>query len=127
MSNLTDLLWKYEKRAMAEEGFQREVATGVFAEQRDRLMAALGAMMRLHSQIQQRNTLFAVARQFEYPEGMESRQWCNAALHLLTHADENVQRFFLASDHSIKRKLVQAVIDDGGIENLAGFWAELPE
>lgn len=126
-NNLKSVLYQFERQHMAADYFSQKVTDGVFIEQRDRLLAAYAAMFRMHYEIDRRNAAFPGAEPMPHPPQSESREWCNAAIHILAVAEEGTQRFFLSADRATKNKLVQAVIDDQGIETADGYWAELPQ
>ena len=102
----------------AEEARAREFATCLFTEWRDRYVANLCGYIRVYGQAR----LLGIT----LPAAYRSPAWCNAAVHILTVADLGVQDFFLRAAPAVKDRLVEAVLDDGGIENLNGFFEELP-
>lgn len=128
MSNFGQLISRLERAELAKESFQSQVASSVFEEQRDILIAAYCAMIRLHYEIRRRNSALPTFKPFvlEKKRDDEDPDWCNAAVHILTIADQSVQRFFLISDMQIKSKMTQAVIDDQGMCRTDGFFVELP-
>jgi hypothetical protein len=110
--------------SLAELGRDRQFAEGVFREWRDRYVATLCAWMRLHIEIEERNKSFP--DHDAITAGEPSRDWCNAAVHLLTVPGRDIQDEFLRADEATKSELVQAVLDDGGCENEFGHFVSLP-
>ena len=118
MGKLAQLLDRELKRQLAAEGFQRERAEWVFTEWRDRYISALAASIRVQPEVQQAG--------IQVPRMEQSREWCSAAIHWLTVPDLGMQDYFLRADRELKNMLVRAVIEDGGMENMAGYFVELP-
>ena len=121
---LEQLLYRKQMQLIVEEGKERELANLIFPGHRDSLVSAYCALIRLHYEIRRRNQTFPNLKPKVLPP--PSAAWCNAAVHILTVADEPTQRYFLASDDSVKNELVAAVLADGGIYNLDEFFVELP-
>ena len=126
MNALQYAVWKLEQRNMIQEGDDRQLADAVFQEHKDRLIATYCAMMRLHYEIDRRNEAFPKDKPFPHPTGSESREFCNAAVHILVVSDPSLQRYFLNASVEEKTKLVDAVLKDGGILRSDGYFSELP-
>lgn len=118
MQALGKLLYREHIASLKAEAFQRELAEAVFTEWRDLYIANLCAYIRTYREIRERG--------LSVPEPYRSPAWCSAAVHLLTIADLDIQDYFLRADPDLKDKLVAAVLADGGITRLDGFFAELP-
>lgn len=124
MLNFDRVLRQMQVKEFQDTKFWRQVEAGVFEEHRDRLISAYCATMRLHDEFAARNKLLPMFPPI-YPEGVPSRNWCNAAALVLTHATVDIQKRFLISQE-IADRMVQAVLDDDGMETEAGTWMELP-
>lgn len=118
MSALRKLIQRESNRELAIEGEQRQFADSLFTDWRDRYVAQLCRYIRLH------DAVVKVGRS-EIMQG-PPRAWCNAAVHLLTHGDLEIQDRFMRADQKLKDAMVQAVIDDDGIADLNGRFVELP-
>ena len=118
MGEFSKLLWKYDSMEAAFEGRARKVVKEVFVEWRDRYVAELCAYLRLYTQAQ----LLGVTLQKPY----RNREWCNAAVSMLTVSPEEVQDRFLRAPEAAKDVMVQAVIDDDGLTDLNGHFRQLP-
>lgn len=118
MSKVQQVLHAEFMAGLQEESIMREVGRGIFEDWRDRYAAYLCQYIRLYASARRGKA--------QVPEAEWSMAWCNAAVHLLTVGDELLQDFFLRADPRMKDRLVAAVLQDGGITNLAGFFVELP-
>src|SRR6266478_5093584 len=96
MSHFHKFIHTQEIHALQEEGIQRQVLEGLFQEHRDRLISAYCAYIRIHDEVKWRNSMFPKDKPILVPD--PDREWCNAAAHILTVADENIQRYFLAAN-----------------------------
>jgi len=118
LSALEKLLWKQSINYRKPSAIERESAQQLFEAWRDRYAGSLARLMRVHAYIRK--------RQRPLPRGYPSAEWCNAAIHLLTVAPENIQDYFLRAGAVKKNKFVLAVLADGGIRNPRGVFIELP-
>lgn len=118
MGEFSKLLWKYDSMEAAYEGRCRKAVREVFIEWRDHYTAELCSYLRLLNQAQ----MLGVPVQKPY----RNREWCNAAVSILTVAPEDVQDRFLRAPEAAKDVMVQAVIDDDGLTDLNGHFHQLP-
>lgn len=117
MHALQKLLHRKTIEAMKEEGREREFGQALFTDWRDRYIALLCNHIRLS-----REAKGLGLTEIPFP----TIDWCNAAVHLLTHGELELQDYFLRASMEEKSELVRAVIQDQGIEQLDGFFVELP-
>ncbi len=96
----------------------RQFAEAVFTEWRDRYVANLCGYIRTYNSAE----LVGI----KLPAPYRSKEWCNAAIHLLTIPELSIQDRFLRAHPKVKDAMVAAVIADGGVENLDGSFVELP-
>src|SRR5688572_15097454 len=52
--------------------------------------------------------------------------WCNAAALILSHGGDPIGDRFLRSAPATKNKLVNAILEDGGLYDEREHWVELP-
>lgn len=119
MQGLEKILNRERMSVLEREGQDRMLAEGIFTEWRDRYVANLCGYIRLCRQ--------AKEDKLAVPDPYRSPQWCNAAVHILTHADLEIQDYFLRALPVRKDVIVAAVLSDGGITRLDGMFVELPE
>jgi hypothetical protein len=119
MTVLTDLLHRDKMRELAEAGIQRNLAQAIFTDWRDRYVTALVRCFRFHDELRR-------AGRSELGRDLPSRDWCNAAILILTIPEEAIQDRFLRADLKKKGEMVAAVIQDGGICDAFGRYVELP-
>lgn len=125
MSTLQKIIRRTEIYELAEQRKRRQFAEGVFADWRDHYVASLCARMRLHDEIRRCNGLFPQVQPIA--PGEPSREWCNAAVLILTATgNPQLEDRFLRSSLSRKNELVAAVLSDGGLWDVNGFFVELP-
>ncbi len=110
--------YREQRTQMAKMAVARELGEAIFTEWRDTYMAKLLNYIRTYRICQERG--LTVHRKPPTPE------WCNAAIHILSVSDVEIQDYFLRADPDLKDKLVQAVIDDDGINRNDGYFAPLP-
>ena len=117
---------KQEQLALVQEGHLRQQVEVDFVWRRDGMISAYCELIRLHDKTKRRNAAFP-HKPCVTGEDLPNREYCNAAVHILACAPEDIQRFFLASDFEIRKRMIDAVIADGGIETLSGQFVELPK
>lgn len=96
----------------------REVGRAIFEGWRNQYINSLCAYIRACA--------IAKRRRVALPEFSQSPAWCNAAAHILLVGDELLQDYFLRAPPELKNRLVEAVLADGGLDNIDGFFVELP-
>jgi hypothetical protein len=118
MSKLAQFLHRQLIGGLQEEAHVREVGRAIFEQWRNGYINALCFSIRLHAQAQRLHV--------KVPDSSPSPAWCNAAAHILLVGDELLQDYFLRVPPEIRNRLVDAVLADGGLENIDGFFVELP-
>jgi hypothetical protein len=125
MTELLKVIQREQWRELAREGEARQFAKAVFTDWRNLYSASLCAYIRLHDETARRNALFPNAKPFVV-QG-PSRDWCNAAVHILTVGEEEIADRFLRGTPELKDRMVRAALNDGGMLNLMEHFVELPE
>lgn len=118
MSALAKLLYQNSMREAAQEGDARDFARRFFIEWRDRYVASLCAYIRVYGS--------AEMHRITLPEPFRDRDWCNAAVQILTNCSEDIQDCFLRAGNSTKTAMVDAVLADGGVYDLNDHFQPLP-
>lgn len=118
MKNLEMLLAREEWKEIKAEGEARELGVQIFKEWKNRYSSALCAYMRLWDQASAIGAKFVMKG--------PSRSWCNAAVLILDSAEIEAQDRFLRGNTAMQGAMVEAVLSDGGIARLDGFFMELP-
>ncbi len=135
MNNLEQEIHKQQWREISLQRDEDEVVEKLFQHQRNALIAEYAGLMRVGTLIEAlRKTteewnasVSENLRRPIQPLPEPSRKWFSAAILLLTHTDEETQKQFLTLSDDRRAKLVQAVIDDGGIWHDGNYWQEIPE
>ncbi len=99
------------------------VARKIFDEHRRKTLAAYLKNIRLWHHVALYNYLFQKPVSVDLP----SLEFCNVAAMILTYSSEDHQRLFLAAGDEGRARMVQAVIDDGGIYDENEKWQEIWE
>lgn len=118
MSALAKLQHRRLMRRLVEEGEQRAQGQAIFTKMRNRYVALLCAYIRVRTDAKLNGT--------KLPEPYRDRDWCNAAVSILTLCPYEIQDEFLRADAETKDKFVQAVLEDGGVVDMADHFNELP-
>lgn len=139
MNNLESTIHKQQWKALSEAREDEEIVREIFAKQRESLIQVYAGYMRANhavrnynAEVEFYNRIFPGTPKAQLPATIPARDWCSAAILILTHGTEELQKMFISSPFSTaftaeKDKLVQAVIDDGGLWCAEGSWSEIPE
>lgn len=117
MSELLQIIRREQVRELAEYAKTKAFAEAVFRDWRNLYVAKLCAYIRLQDTAARRKVKLPVFR---------NRAWCNAAVHILTVADIEIQDRFLRATQGMKDRMVNAVLKDGGVFDLSESFVELP-
>ncbi len=134
MTNLEKAIHKQQWQDLSLRRQEDEIAEKIFQAQRNSLISFYCLAMRtefsidsVRRQVIELNGVVPSKYSRPVPEAMEStREWFSAAVLLLTHTDEETQKQFLTLSDDRRTKLIQAVIDDGGIWHDGNHWQEIP-
>ena len=118
MTALQAILYPHQKAYR----FEMEVIESAANAHRAMMIAAYCAQIRLWSEADRLNAFHKDTRWRPAPPRPE---WCNAAVLLLSAAEDEVWRFYLAADPNVRNNLVIAVMTDGGIWR-GDHFSELP-
>jgi hypothetical protein len=135
LSNLIQAVHKEQWRDLSLRRQEDEITEKIFQSQRNSLISFYALAMRMDYMIsdirkQTEDWNATVPAQYARPVPALSeptREWFSAAILMLTHTDEETQKQFLTLSDDRRAKLVQAVIDDGGIQSHDGAWQEIPQ
>ncbi len=135
MSNLNKAVHKLQWQELSLKREEDDIAEKIFQAQRNSLIAFYALALRvgakidsLRQQVEQWNA--SVPAKYARPvpaDSAQSREWFSAAILVLTHTDDETQKQFLTLSDALRNVLVQAVIDDGGIQSHDGARQEIPQ
>ena len=122
MRNFTDLQNSVKLKLAALDREEADILRRLFEWERQDTLNCYLQLIRLRRQEAEYNRMFPNAPRWPEPPLHDQ---CEAAVLILTFAEPDIQKMFLAADNSGRSRMIQSVVDDGGILYDGNKWQEM--